>query len=315
MKLAIVAAVMGVAIVGQSPPKPVPLPTFARLSAPSDMVVWTLVADHLLFRSVDQGQTWEERMLPAGPVGNITSISFVDDSEGWLAIAGSPATQCQVQGVAIWHTTDGGDTWQPLQADGIGEFGCKGELSFIDSLHGFLDVSGPNIQPVLYWTSDGGVTWSGSQPLADPPGVSTGPGGFELRAAGHVRSFDSTLLVPVWVPRAPPVVYESDDGGATWGYAASASVGDGSIALATATHWLQLVSPGLSQETTDAGASWFVSAADYAQAAPVAPEVVFGSPDVGYATVRGRISQTLDGGEHWETLNTPGTCGTNPPCS
>jgi hypothetical protein len=309
------AAVTAMVVLGQPTPELVPLPTFARLSAPSATVVWTLVAGHLLFRSVDHGETWEQRALPSGNLGNITSMSFVDDQEGWVASAGSPATQCQLQEVAIWHTTDGGGTWQPVDGVGIGEFGCKGEVSFIDSLHGFLDVWGQNIQPVIYWTSDGGATWSPSQPLPDPPGVTTGPAGFELRTSGHVQSFGSTLLVPVWAPRAQLVVYESDDGGATWAYAATAPLGDTSIGMVTAAHWLQLMNPRLSKETTDAGATWFPSVSDYSQAAPVAPEVVFGSPDVGYATVRGRISQTLDGGEHWTTLNTPGTCGINPPCN
>ena len=308
-----VAAATALVVLGQATPEPVPLPTFARLSAPSENVVWTLVAGHLLFRSVDQGATWEQRPLPSGPSPNVT-MSFVDDQEGWLAAAGSPATQCQVQGVVIWHTADGGSTWQRLDSAGIGGGGCKGEVSFIDSLHGFLDVSGPNSQPVMYSTADGGATWSPSQPLPDPPGVTTGPAGFELGAAGHVQSFGSTLLVPARAPGAQLVVYESDDGGATWAYAASGPVGDASIGLATASHWLQLITPGLSQETTDAGATWFASASDYSQAAPVAPEVIFASSNVGYATVRGRISRTLDGGEHWTTLDTPGTCGVNPPC-
>jgi photosystem II stability/assembly factor-like uncharacterized protein len=314
MRLALVAAVTALVVLGQPTPKPVPLPTLALLSAPSQNVVWTLVAGHLLFRSVDQGATWEQRPLPSAFLPNLT-ISFVNDQEGWLAVSGSPATQCQFQGVSIWHTADGGGTWQRLDSVGIGGDGCKGEMSFIDSLHGFLDVWGPNSQPVMYSTADGGATWNPSRPLPDPPGVTTGPGGFELAAAGHVKSFGSTLLVPVRALSGTQLlVYQSDDGGATWTYTASAPLGDTSIGIATDSHWLQLITPGLSQETTDAGATWFASASDYSQAAPVAPEVVFASSDVGYATVRGRISQTLDGGEHWTTLDTPGTCGVERPC-
>lgn len=47
-------------------------------------------------------------------------------------------------------------------------------------------------------------------------------------------------------------------------------------------------------------------ASDYDQAAPVAPDVVFGDSAVGYATVRGGLSRTLDGGLHWSALHTPG---------
>jgi photosystem II stability/assembly factor-like uncharacterized protein len=304
---------MALFVGGQRAPERVPLPTSATVSAPSENVVWALVADHLLFRSVDQGATWEQRPLPSEPVLHL-GMSFIDDQEGWLAAPGSPATQCQIQAVAIWHTTDGGRTWQQLDAAGIDAGGCKDNLSFVDSLDGFLDVSSPNSQPVIYRTTDGGATWSPSPPLSDPPGVTTGQAGFELGAAGRVQSFGSALLVPVRAPGAQLFVYESDDGGATWAYTASAPLTDASVGLATASHWLQPINPGLSQETTDAGATWFTSASDYSQAAPVPPEVVFASADVGYATVRGRISQTLDGGEHWTTLDTPGTCGVNPPC-
>lgn len=314
MRLALVATVTTLVVLGQPTPKPVPLPALAILSAPAQNVVWTLVAGHLLFRSVDQGASWQERPLPSAFLPNLT-MSFVDDQEGWLAVSGAPATQCQFQGVAIWHTADGGGSWQRLDGVGIGGGGWKGDVSFIDSLHGFLDVWGPNHQPVIYSTADGGATWSPSPPLPDPPWAITGPGGFESRADGHVQSFGSTLLVPVRALSGTQLlVYQSDDGGATWTYAASAPPDDTSIGLATASHWLQLVTPGRSQETTDAGVTWFDSDSDYSQAAPVAPEVVFASPNVGYATVRGRISQTLDGGKHWTTLDTPGTCGGDRPC-
>ena len=307
------AAVAVLLAFGQPTPDRVPLPTMATLSAPSEDVVWALVAGRLLFRSVDQGATWEQRPLPSGSLPNAT-MSFVDAQEGWLAGVGSPATQCQFQGVSILHTADGGGTWQALDGVGIDGGGCKGQVSFTDSAHGFLDVRSPNSRPVIYWTTDGGATWTASQPLPDPPGVTTGPAGFELSVAGHVQSFGSTLLVPVRAPGAQLAVYESDDGGATWAYAASAPLGDASIGLASADHWLQLITPSVSQETTDAGATWAPSASDYSQAAPIPPEVVFASPDIGYATVRGRIAQTLDGGVHWTTLDTPGTCGVNPPC-
>jgi len=46
---------------------------------------------------------------------------------------------------------------------------------------------------------------------------------------------------------------------------------------------------------------------DYSQAAPIAPQIVFGDAMVGYATVRGEIQRTTDGGAHWTKIKTPGT--------
>src|SRR5215813_7767874 len=103
MGLAIVS-LAALALLFQPAPDVVHLPTSATLSAASDSVVWSLVAGRLLFRSTDQGETWEERPLPQGYLAFQAGISFVDDQEGWVAPVGSPATQCQAQQVAIWHT-------------------------------------------------------------------------------------------------------------------------------------------------------------------------------------------------------------------
>jgi photosystem II stability/assembly factor-like uncharacterized protein len=75
----------------------------------------------------------------------------------------------------------------------------------------------------------------------------------------------------------------------------------------SATRWLQIGTPSQSQETTDAGASWHAFATDYQQAAPVNPQIVFGDASTGYATVRGSIQRTTDGGAHWTAVKTPGT--------
>jgi len=60
-------------------------------------------------------------------------------------------------------------------------------------------------------------------------------------------------------------------------------------------------------ETTDGGATWHAYTTDYSQAAPIAPDIVFGDAQVGYAIVRGSIQRTVDGGAHWTTIKTPGT--------
>ena len=101
--------------------------------------------------------------------------------------------------------------------------------------------------------------------------------------------------------------YRSTDGGAHWLYVATAGNAGGTLALITATHWLELILPGQSLETTDGGKTWHYSTSDYSQAAPVAPEVVFADSEVGYATVRGEIQITQDGGQHWTSIKTPGT--------
>lgn len=290
-----------------TPPKgKIPLPIDVSLSAPSRDVVWALVwGGRYLYRSTDRGQRWQQRPLPPG-AGWTSEISFVSDREGWMTVTGSPETQCNTQSVTVWHTTDAGATWQNQGSRGIADAQCKLGLSFVDSTHGFIDAWDDNGRPVIYRTSDGGATWAASAPLADPPGFMSQAGGWFLEA-WEVRSFGNLLLVPVSQSNPGGLhVYVSRDGGSTWAYTATVPMSAGSLAFITADHWLQLIVPGQSMETTDAGKSWHLSSSDYDQAAPIAPQVVFVDDQVGYATVRGEIKITLDGGEHWAPINTPG---------
>ena len=79
------------------------------------------------------------------------------------------------------------------------------------------------------------------------------------------------------------------------------------LVFLTPTLWLQIVLANSSSETTDAGASWHSFLSDYDQAAGVPARFVFGDAKTGYATVRGSIQRTTDGGVHWTHITTPGT--------
>lgn len=296
---------------------PIPLPTSAQFSAPTGTEVWALVANAVLFISTDQGNAWQQRALPPSPP-NI-EISFVSDREGWLSSAGSPETQCNGESVTLWQTTDGAKTWQQVStsswqqqsATGIGYRQCKSGLSFIDETHGFLTAWDSNHAPVIYRTADGGNTWAASAPLPDPPGFTTSPGGFTLRA-GRVHRFGSVLLVDAYGQSAnsgqlSEYVFRSTNGGATWTHLATLPNTAVHPAFVTASRWLALIIRGQSQETLDAGKTWHAYPSDYSQAAPVSPDIIFASTEVGYASVRGGLQRTVDGGLHWTPLRTPGT--------
>ena len=303
-----------VAIVTGSPvnasPTPIPPLSFADLAAAGNGVVWVLVAGDHLFRSLDRGVTWQERALPGLP--RIAKISFVDDRDGWILTTGSPATGCMAQYFAVWRTTDGADTWDKAYegdfTSGLTAGGCKSALAFVDTQHGYVSVSGRDVAPAILRSVDGGQSWALSQRLPDPPGFRFEPSVSTL-APGAVADFGPVLLVSAVSEVSGDVrrhVFRSADRGATWSYLVTTPTAI-DIVFLTPRRWLQIVIANSSLETTDARASWHSFATDYARTAGVSPQIVFGDAKTGYATVRGGIQRTTDGGMHWTGLTTPGT--------
>src|SRR5207245_580576 len=125
----------------------IPMPTVAALSPPSGNVVWALVAGQYLFRSVDQGKTWQQRQwAPYSGGGGPPMITFVDSMDGWVLFPGVPATSCTAQAAQLWHPYDGAKSWQLIAAAVYGQSvagalafdQCKDAIAFADPQHGFL---------------------------------------------------------------------------------------------------------------------------------------------------------------------------------
>lgn len=288
---------------------PIALPTDALVAAAGSGVVWALVGNTRLFRSRARGDTWEERTMPAPPAPDTSSeIAFVSDTAGWvLRVTSSPA-RCVGQVLALYGTTDGAATWQKLTASGLGTTGCAQGLAFVDANTGFYTSWDPNGTSRVFRTADAGRTWAASQPLPAPPGF-TNAASADLRG-GVVSDFGSATFVSVLGlggSQQRAYVYRSADHGATWTFASQAPNAESIATVITSTRWLQLGAAGQSRETTDGGGSWHAYTSDYQQAAPVAPQIAFGDAGTGYASVRGSIQRTTDGGAHWTGLRTPGT--------
>lgn len=306
-----------------SPPPtetPIALPDSATLSSPSANTVWVLIGGRL-YLSTDQGTTWSRRQLPPhqGGGGQVQA-SFVDDTHGWMLFPGVPETQCTAAGAQVWRTLDGAVTWQLAAAveirqqasNGLGSAQCKESMSFVDAEHGFVMAHDPNRRPTIYRTSDGGATWAPAT-LPDPPDYKTAAGGLTLQA-GWVKRFGTTLYLMAWGRQGvgspyPDIhdrqyLFRSADGGATWAW--MIKVPSPHIVMVSETRWLWIV-PNDSVETVNGGQQWHPYASGYKQAAPVAPQLVFGDALVGYATVRGSIQRTVDGGGSWVEVSTPGT--------
>jgi photosystem II stability/assembly factor-like uncharacterized protein len=288
------------------------VPTTAQLSALSDQVVWAFIDKGVLFRSADKGITWEQRTLPElGGRGSLLEVSFVDDRQGWVLVAG----QCAKLDAEVWHTSDGAATWQKVgvqtwtpyyASDGEMAMQCKQGLSFIDAMHGFLTGWTPWRQPNIHRTVDGGKIWSGS-PLPDPPNYQT-ENGFSLRA-GSVKQFGNTLYVQAWGKQRGDLpdrhyMFRSTDAGATWSW--MTQLPSPNIVMVTESRWLLLDVPGKSMESTNSGQEWHPYRSDLNAETPVAGfQIVFVDSQVGYAGGPGQIQRTVDGGLHWTRIKLP----------
>jgi len=181
-------------------------------------------------------------------------------------------------------------------------------LSFVDQLHGYISARYDYSPPAIYRTSDGGETWDGAS-IQNPPGFQAGQPGYSY-AVLHITRFGNVYYLDAHGSSPggdTGYVFESTDSGASWKYLVTTPVPPESLGFVTVTRWLLLIgSDGSGQETTDAGKTWHTYASGYSQAAPIAPQVVFGDASVGYATVRGGIERTVDGGMHWTAIQTPG---------
>lgn len=176
--------------------------------------------EHLL-RSDDGGNTWMDVTPPVAPpedsVTLKTAAYFQDRDQAWAFFSRSDGmTPAQA---AVWHTQDGGVTWQisqPLDLQGQdGQFFVS-DIQFIDENNGWLlshvGVGMNHDYVMLYRTQDGGATW---QRLIDP--MTDGsiqacykPG---MQFADAQRGWLAVNCNGV-MPGA--IVYHTRDGGATW---------------------------------------------------------------------------------------------------
>ncbi len=156
-----------------------------------------------LFHTADGGETWTRRTLPLGG-----PVRFVRPEIGWAA---GGAT-----GAELYRTTDGGASWQPVNA-GLGEAARVQLLPplFESPLIGALPaLVHDDIGARLEWrtTNDGGETWQPAQTFALPSGVHTlewrtAQLGWALAAEGRCDPEGCTTMTQL---------LRTTDGGATW---------------------------------------------------------------------------------------------------
>ena len=254
-------------------PGPTPLPAGpdVSLAGLTDPLHGWAVVDHRLLVTGDGGSTWRDVAPPGGFVTGLLGVDFVDAQHSWMAIneafaSGSDASYGRVD---IWRTTDGGRTWAMTQLPRA-RFAVFGEImpgvqfDFLDSTHGFAFQSGNEAKGKndsdLFWTSDGGATWSADRPTGDGSQGNEGILGFATPTDG--------VIVNAWRGNGIAVTH---DGGRTWTDAALA-LPSGALAAPSVFGHPTFVTGGtglvvvdfqpdtgsvfLAYRTADAGSSW-----------------------------------------------------------
>jgi len=198
--------------------------------------VWSLAAAHGrlyagvapagLFVSDDEGESWSEveglRRHPtrpdwqAGGAGLILHSIVVDPADAkqiWVGMSS----------VGVFHTADGGKTWEPRNTGTRCDYLPEGERypAFGQCVHCVVMAPGGSGRLYqqnhcgMYRSDDGGKNW-----LSIENGL---PSSFGFPAAVHPRDPDRLYLVPLngdihgrYMPDAKAAAWETRDGGATW---------------------------------------------------------------------------------------------------
>lgn len=156
----------------------------------------------ILFRTVDGGKSWERQTLFDGQGTRLRDIGFADANNGWI-----------VGDQHILRTTDGGDTWIPVDTDkALGGYSVDAsDLLVLGPDAIVVGTNGQNRQ--IMRTVDGGGTWELIGLVKDGGGGA----GSENSVTGLALSGESTIFATTGShPYSPGVIYRSDDGGRSW---------------------------------------------------------------------------------------------------
>lgn len=178
---------------------------------------------NLILHTSDGGLSWSEvtplDALAANPGTPLTGTAlFLDASNAWVTYV--PSDQALSKPALVWHTADGGASWQPgqpLPSEDLAGAYTPIRFSFIDPKHGWLLMAhgaAAGSQPVsVYQTSDSGATWQLALEMLSPMGGTINTccqSGF-LFSDSH-----NGLITTNFGPDPVGRVNWTHDGGASW---------------------------------------------------------------------------------------------------
>ncbi len=134
----------------------------AKMFSPSEIYVvfWDILkphgdTNHIIFRTKDEGETWEKVGVIVHPYFWSKSMKFIDNEFGYI-VGGKQEAIGMLESNVIYRTKDGGNSWQKV-LDTIVPWNAWG-IQGIDILDRKTAIATSQFG-VVYWTHDGGDSW------------------------------------------------------------------------------------------------------------------------------------------------------------
>ncbi len=168
-----------------------------RIRMLNDQVGWAAAGDKIWFRTTDGGQTWQWYLVLEGRMTDFYGVAPISADECFM-VGGIPFGVNGGQGM-IFHTTDGGQSWELLRDDSTYDYL---DTWFVDASTGWV-VGGTDTdpyEPIILHTTDGGQTWQDQTPSM----------GHTLRAVQFVSATEG------WAVGKFGTILHTTDGGQSW---------------------------------------------------------------------------------------------------
>lgn len=144
---------------------------------------WSTLYPNQVIRTTNGGDIWLSSIITGPGAVDLTAITFVDATTGYLLDADA----------TVYKSLDGGVSWTPTYTNGLQPQAY--EITFVDAQHGWVS----RIDYILF-TDDGGSTWDS---VSNPVLSSAIEIEFDNLLVGYVMGAGNTIAV-------------SNDGGQNW---------------------------------------------------------------------------------------------------
>lgn len=277
-----------------------------------------------IFRTTGSGTQWEKVTPDKVSPESIDATFFLDPLNAWIAVvpAGASGTDSSPTSLLVYHSANGGRTWQSSSLISIPDGNPK-SIFFANPNQGWLLVSlGESVDQEsveILKTGDGGLHWNSVSITGELPSQST-PGSLPFACIKNGMTFldQNKGWLAGDCPVGIPSLYLTQDGGGTWqaqSLPVPAAVQGGSAScqcdasppkfissqVGYLTVRMNMINSGAYLYlTNDGGSTWLPFKLPVSQ--PLG-DPVFVDSQHGWVTDGMRLFATQDGGQNWSLVS------------